>query len=491
MKIAFLKPPIGGIIGLEMITFVEPLGLECVAGGLEERGHDCRIVDLRIEGSEPGLQKATAFEPQIVGLQCNFTTERFRTIRLVRRVKDLMPGALIVVGGHDASRDPDWFMAEGVDLIVIGDGEEVMPQLVEAYEKGADWKTVPGLMINAPSGPVKTEEAPARACIDDLPFPARHLIKDYASEYYINFRKPLALLETARGCPYRCNFCSVWKFHDKKFREKSPERVVQELQRVEADNIFITDDIFWMNQKRGHELARQIQAAGIKKHYTLQTRTDIICKFPELIEAWKGCGDMTIFLGLEKIDDAGLASVNKKNNAENNERALDILKDLGVGYTPNFIVDPSWDRQQFDDLKRWVDKTGAYNSGFSVLTPLPGTDLWDEVKADVNTEDWELFDITHAVLPTKLPIKEFYAEYAGLWKHATDVRYKLNGRMKTHLGIVYALASGRLTLKALRKGMRMGSVLGHPESFLRAHGESDKRLRDFADLIAKTDADAA
>ena len=110
---------------------------------------------------------------------------------------------------------------------------------------------------------------------------------------------------------------------------------------------------------------------------------------------------MTVFLGLEKIDDEGLSSVNKSNTAANNDRAIEILQDLGVGYTPNFIVDPSWERKDFDRLKRWIDRTGAFNSGFSILTPLPGTDLWDEVKNDVVTEDWELFDIGHTVLPTR------------------------------------------------------------------------------------------
>jgi len=247
MKISFLKPPIGGIIGLEMITFVEPLGLECVAGGLEDAGHTCQIVDLRIEGYEKGFAKLKAFEPAIVGLQCNFTTERFRALRLARRVKEEMPEVMVIIGGHDASRAPDWFLQPAIDVIVVGDGEEVMPELVEACEKKQELRRVPGLLINAPSGPIATGPAPARANIDNLPMPARHLIREYAGEYYINFRRPLALLETARGCPFKCNFCSVWKFHESTFREKSPDRVVRELLQIEAPNVFITDDIFWMN----------------------------------------------------------------------------------------------------------------------------------------------------------------------------------------------------------------------------------------------------
>jgi radical SAM superfamily enzyme YgiQ (UPF0313 family) len=476
MRVSFLKAPIGGIIGLEMITFVEPLGLECVAGGLELEGHSCQIVDLRIDGLQKGFAKLRAFEPDIIGLQCNFTTERFRMLRLARRAREEFPDALIVVGGHDASRDPQWFLRPDVDVIVVGDGEEVMPPLVDAWAKTRDLRKVVGLVINAPSGPIHTGPAPARRDLDELPFPARHLIRDYAGEYYINFRRPLALLETARGCPFKCNFCSVWKFHESTFREKSPQRVVDELAQVEAPNVFITDDIFWMNVKRGREMADALKASGIRKHYTIQTRSDIICKFPDLIEMWKDCGRMTVFLGLEKIDDAGLKGVNKKNTADNNNRAIRILQELGVGYTPNFIVDPTWDRDEFEKLKRWIDETGAYNSGFSVLTPLPGTDLWDETEGEIQTRDWELFDIAHTVLPTKLPLDEFYAEYAALWRHAVDVRYRIEGRMKTYLTLAAALATRKVTFSAMRKGMRMGNVLSSPTTFLRAHRESEERL---------------
>src|SRR6185295_3273546 len=387
MKIAFLKPPIGGILGLEMLTFVEPLGLECVAGGLEEAGHECLILDFRLEGTDAGLEKCRRFAPDVVGLQCNFTTERNRTLRLVHSVRRLLPGAFLIVGGHDASREPDWFTDPAIDAIVVGDGEEVMPQLLDALARGGDLEKVPGLALHRNGGTLSTGAAPARRDLDTLPMPARHLIKDYAPHYYINFRKPLALMETARGCPFKCNFCSVWKFHESTFREKSPERVVAELQAIEADSIFITDDIFWLDVNRGRELAKQIQAAGIKKYFTVQTRTDIICRHPELIEQWKGCGNLAIFLGVEAIDDEGLDAVNKKNKAINNARAIDILKELKVGFTSNFIVDPAWDRDDFAKLRNWIASTGAYNSGFSVLTPLPGTDLWDTARREVTTHD--------------------------------------------------------------------------------------------------------
>jgi radical SAM superfamily enzyme YgiQ (UPF0313 family) len=473
MRIAFLKPPIGGILGLEMLTFVEPLGPISVAACLEADGHVCKVLDLRIEGEEQGIALCRAWDPDIVGLQCNFTTERNRTIRLAQRIRREMPRAFVVVGGHDASRDPDWFKHECVDAIAVGDGEEVMPPLVDVLAHGGDLRKVPGLVVRDEDSWFATEPVTARPDLDAYPMPARHLIADYASRYYINFRKPLALMETARGCPYKCNFCSVWKFHESTFREKSPERVVKELQTIDAPNIFITDDIFWMNVKRGEEMAKQIKAAGIRKYFTVQTRTDIIVKFPHLVEMWKDCGNLAIFLGLESVTDEGLAAVNKKNKASNNVEAINILKDLGVGFTPNFIVDPAWDRDDFARLRDWIEQMGAYNSGFSILTPLPGTDLWDAAKQRVTTHDWEMYDIVHAVLPTRLPLDEFYDEYSGLWRHVLELRYRLRGKARTYIQLGAALATRKVTLSAVRKGMSLAKVFSKPDTFLRAHEALD------------------
>jgi radical SAM superfamily enzyme YgiQ (UPF0313 family) len=491
MRIAMLKPPIGGILGLEMLTFVEPLGFICIAGGLEQQGHECKVIDLRIDGEEYGLEQARDFAPEVVGLQCNFTTERFRTLKLAERLRRELPTAFILVGGHDASREPHWFERAEFDAVAIGDGEEVMPQLIEALEAGRDPGEVAGLRLRRGTEWRATGAAPARRDLDTLPMPARHLIAHYAPHYYINFRKPLALMETARGCPFKCNFCSVWKFHESTFREKSAARVVAELAEIEAENIFITDDIFWLDRIRGEELARAIKESGIRKYFTVQTRTDIICKFPHLIEMWKDCGDLAIFLGLESVTDAGLDAVNKSNTAANNVRAIEILKDLKVGFTPNFIVDPAWDREDFARLRNWIEETGAYNSGFSVLTPLPGTDLWDEVKHDVTTHDWEMYDIIHTVLPTKLPLEEFYEEYSALWRHALDVRYKMRGKMRTYVQMGAALASGRVSLGALKKGMNIAKVFSKPDTFLSAHRERNIGTSPLGDSVPSEPAHGA
>ena len=109
------------------------------------------------------------------------------------------------------------------------------------------------------------------------------------------------------------------------------------------------------------------------------------------------------------------------------------------------------------------------------MNPLPGTDLWETSKQDVTTRDWEMFDIVHAVLPTKLSLEEFYEEYSKLWNWSLQVRYKERGRLQTYLRLFGALVTGRVTMDAVRKGMNMAQVFSQPETFLQAHRESEIR----------------
>src|SRR6185295_12437477 len=166
MRVAFLKPPIGGILGLEMLTFVEPLGLICVAASLERDGHDCRVIDLRLEGEDQGLAACRRFAPDVVGLQCNFTTERRRALRLAHKVRAALPDAYIVIGGHDASREPDWFDDPVFDAVAVGDGEAVMPPLVAALAQGTDPAGVPGLVVRQGSDWIATGAQPPRGDLD-------------------------------------------------------------------------------------------------------------------------------------------------------------------------------------------------------------------------------------------------------------------------------------------------------------------------------------
>jgi len=141
--------------------------------------------------------------------------------------------------------------------------------------------------------------------------PARDLVERDRKRYHCLLFKPVWLVETARGCPFRCNFCSVWQLYGRSFRERSIAAVVDDFASV-GDCVFVADDLFWHHPARSLELAEALKKRGIRKRWLLvQTRTDIVCRSPQLLEAWRPIAkDFDIFFGLEAAsDDALLTTV--------------------------------------------------------------------------------------------------------------------------------------------------------------------------------------
>lgn len=412
MRVLLIQPGYRRSLGLRCISLIEPLGLEAVAAHLGD--HEVRILDLRLE--EDLENTVSSFRPQVCGINCSFTVDVYQTIAIAEFLKKNGESPLVFVGGHHASLNPQDFHRGAIDGVVIGEGESTFPELMATLDKGEDLIRVPGLALNRPAGQVIT---PPRLLIKDLDSlfpPARHLTDRYRDQYYLWFQKPIAALETARGCPYRCNFCSIWKFYRGSCRTKSPQKVVEELAGLPEENVLITDDNFLLSPSRAQEIARLIQEQSLKKRFTIQARSDTIARHPEVVALWREVGLQGVFIGFEKIQDPELQGLNKHSCAADNEQALQILREQGIEMMPSFIVDPDWDRADFERLRHYILQRRIYIPSLTILTPLPGTEFFDLVHERLVTRDYELFDLMHAVLPTRLNLPEFYRRFAGLYQ---------------------------------------------------------------------------
>ncbi|MCX8033119.1 MAG: B12-binding domain-containing radical SAM protein [Thermoleophilia bacterium] len=398
--------------GFRSMALVEPLGLEMIAGALHSE-HEVRIVDLLPRVS---LERAVeSFRPDACGISCSFTVDVGESLEIAKTVKTLWPRSFVFVGGHHASLSPGDFAVPWVDAVVLGEGEATTPHLLHALACGESLETVPGLVVNTERGQLPTGLRPLISNLDDLPFAARSLVSRWSRGYHLGLRGRLASIETSRGCPYRCTFCSVWRFHQGRVRFKSPERVVDELESIEMKNIFITDDNFLASIRRAERIADLLLERGVRKRYIFQARTDSVARHPETMAKLKEAGFVTVFLGLEKIDQGELQDIGKANTVETNEAALSVLKKVGMNTYGTLIVDPDYDERDFGRLRDYVRRHAIPNAWFTVLTPLPGTALFEQLQEALITRDWELFDLAHAVLPTKLGLEKFYREYARLY----------------------------------------------------------------------------
>ena len=155
----------------------------------------------------------------------------------------------------------------------------------------------------------------------------------------------------------------------------------------------------------GEAIARR----GIRKQFYLETRGDVLLRNKDVFRFWKTLGLQYMFLGVEAIDEEGLKRFRKRVTLSKNFEALEFARSLGIMVAINLIADPSWDRRQFEVIRQWCLEIPEIVN-ISVNTPYPGTESWLTESRRVTSRDYRLFDIQHAVLPTKLPLAEFYGE---------------------------------------------------------------------------------
>jgi hopanoid C-3 methylase HpnR len=384
---------------------LEPLGLELVAAAARAAGHEVRLIDLQVEAHDDYFRALEDWRPDAVCFSGNYLANVPEIIDLAKDAKALLPRCFVFVGGHSVSfiaRDLLGHAEGAVDCVLKGEGEASVSVLLEAAQAGGIDR-VPGAVTADGEGP------PPRfvASLDEVR-PARSLLR-HRRKYFIGTLDPCASVELARGCPWDCTFCSAWTFYGRSYRTAAPEAVVEELARLAEPGIFIVDDVAFVHERHGLEIGEAIARRGIRKQYYLETRGDVLLRHKEVFQLWRRLGLEYMFIGVEAIDEEGLQLYRKRISLDRTFEALEFARSLGIVVAINIIADPSWDRARFATVRQWCQEIPEVVN-ISVTTPYPGTEIWHKEQRRLTTRDYRLFDIQHAVLPTTLPLAEFYDE---------------------------------------------------------------------------------
>ncbi len=476
-RILLVKPDISDVsIGFTSLARVAPLELLMVAASVPE--HERYIVDMRLERPEAFEQIIEEFQPTIVGVTA-YSAEAKAAKELARRARAAVPEATVIMGGYHATMaTEDALLEPAIDLVVCAEAEETFPELVEALSTGADYREIRGIAYRSAEGVVQTPRRGQIKDLDTLPFPDWSLIARYQSEYYLNVMGTMASVESTRGCPYDCNFCSVWVFNNRRYRKKSPKRVLQELDNLPGSIqvAAFVDDEFWVDDKRALEIAALIGAKaedwkGKNWRYWAQVRTDDITRTPELVEEWAKVGMRVLLLGIESYKDDEIKELHhKRNTVAHAITALKTIREYGVEAWGCFIVNPEWEEQDFYDLIEFVRHHEIAFPQFTVLTPLPGTVLTNQLAAsgqlDLANLQHQLLDFLHAAQTTKLPLRRFYELMAELYEKTS---------MGANLGTYRrAVRNGVISREWLRSemGQRVSAFFGQltkVEAYLKVH----------------------
>jgi hopanoid C-3 methylase len=408
MKVLGVHP--GPLMYTKIFLRLEPLGLELVAAAARAVGHQVRLIDLQVESHRDLLRLVAEWRPDVVAFSCNYLANIPEIVDLAKAVKASLPRTIVCVGGHSASFVGPAIIEHGagaIDCVLRGEGEAALPAQLDAASGGADLAGVPGAVTASGEGP-----PPSFVHSLETLLPARDLVR-HRHKYFLGVLDPCASVEFSRGCPWDCSFCSAWTFYGRSYRLVSPERCVEDLSRIGEPGVFIVDDVAFIHEQHGLELGEAIARAGIKKRYYLETRGDVLLRNKDVFRFWRRLGVAYMFLGLEAIDEEGLKKYRKRVPLGRNFEALEFARSLGIHLAINLIVDPDWDKERFQVLREWcLEQPEIIN--ISVNTPYPGTESWLTEERRLVTRDYRLFDIQHAVLPTKLPLPEFYEELVSL-----------------------------------------------------------------------------
>jgi hopanoid C-3 methylase len=409
MRILLIRPPVPKhTIGLKHIMICEPLELEYVAAGLH--GHELQILDMILEtGLEARLR---AFQPDVVGTS-SYITGVNEVIRICRTVKRWNPACHTVVGGVQAAQAPEDFLDNSVDVIVRGDGATAMPKVIRALEEGEDVRLLPGIAVPKSDGTLHLgPAAPYMPKADDLPLPDRSLVRHLRHRYYYLTHRPVATMKTTWGCWYRCNFCYTWRITEGTPFSRSAESIMAELRTIEADEIYIVDDIFLINPVRLRKLGELMRREGIRKTFLVYARADFIAKHEDLVAEWAELGLKAVFVGLEASTNAELDSMNKETSVDENIEAIRVLQRNRVDVYGSLIPHPDYTVEDWRRLRRFIRESGLYYVNISPLVPLPGTAeyLRYEDRLTVPRRAHGLWDLSHAVIGTQLPLKEYYKQ---------------------------------------------------------------------------------
>jgi anaerobic magnesium-protoporphyrin IX monomethyl ester cyclase len=369
-----------------------PLGVGYIAASLQKAGHAVHLIDCTFLDKKEALRRALAVEAEVVGIYC-MATMRDECFWFAQQLHAHC--RLLVAGGPLPTCDPEPFL-DYFGVVVRGEGEQTVQELLRAYEDASDLGTIDGIVyrtVGSGTEKAKTIYTPEREFtkeLDLLPFPARGLLPN---DSYIRFGRKkygysITTVMSTRGCPFCCEFCSNVVFGGS-YRERSPQNVVDEICEALAmgyERISFTDDVFTMKKDRLIRVCQEIQRRGLQFNWECLGRVDAL-DYPAALEM-KAAGCIRIFFGIESGDDQVLELMNKKITTDEARRAVEAAHRAGLQVGAFFILCYPGDT---DDtvLKtlHFAPSLPLDYLGLSMPYPLPGTELYKRTK-DRITRAW-------------------------------------------------------------------------------------------------------
>ncbi|HBE03323.1 MAG: B12-binding domain-containing radical SAM protein [Spirochaetes bacterium GWF1_41_5] len=362
-----------------------PLNLLYIASTLKEAGHEVGFVDASVDPSSYKTIENNGFPFDIVILLSS--TNSFKMdIKIIKEIKQARREIKSILFGSHPTFMPGYCLNEDtVDIIVRGEPEFIIRDLLNELKNGSDqWKKVKGIGYRENGNNCLNAAYPLIDNLDELPMPDRTFLP--AGIDYFNpviKRMPYTTMQTSRGCPAKCNFCTVPFFFGNKFRFKSVEKVMEEFRHIISlgyREVFIRDETFTAYKKRNIEICRRMIDEKMDLTWIANARADMIDK--ETMEIMKKAGCHMIKFGVESGVQEILDNIKKGIRVEDTRNALKWCRETGIDAHGHVMLGcPGESKETIEQTIKFVREINPYTASFGIHTPYPGTELFNKVAA--------------------------------------------------------------------------------------------------------------
>jgi anaerobic magnesium-protoporphyrin IX monomethyl ester cyclase len=428
VRVMLIRPPAVHSVESEVPEAVEaenlsypPLALLSIAQFLLSKSdHEVKLLDAQLDNVDYDQMEQLVREwaPDVIGVTA-FTVQLVDVHKTIQACKKAGVKRVVVGGPHVNDFPQECRDLPGVDAVVKGEGQQPMLDLVNCWAKGEEAKGMPGIMAHK-DDPVPQEDVYFSNDLDDYPIIDRTL-SDYKRYYDVMGAGGIfTTMISSRGCPYRCTFCNTPRH---RYRVATPGRVCDEIaacMELGIKEIYFVDDTFNITNKRVHELCDEIIARGLEFSWTVRFRVKGVDR--PLLEKMKAAGCSRIQFGVEQGTEEGLLRLKKDVTSREIEHAFALCREIGIRTVAYFMIGTPVERSRQDvlDTIEYSIKLKPDFVMYNILTPFPGTTLYDEGMRDgvLDFDPWLKF--------MRAPTEAFKAQVWDEYFTREELRQLLN-----------------------------------------------------------------
>jgi anaerobic magnesium-protoporphyrin IX monomethyl ester cyclase len=406
-----------------------------IASFLRRENFKVKLIDCTFRDRKSVVKEIVELRPEIVGIYSMYSMENdsIELARNIRKVTDLL-----IAGGPLPTAEPSSFFHD-FDLVVVGEAENTMLEVVNAYSENEDPKMVSGVIFQEGSNTYHTGKSKSIDNLDSIPFPARGLFNNdsYKRYYKSHFGYTMTSMISSRGCPFRCDFCSRPIFKEG-FRSRSYNNIVDEMESImdmEYDMIWFADDCFTISKDRVVKICNEIIRRELDVKWQCLSRVDAMDL--EMASKMRAAGCQRVYFGIESGDQRTLHLMKKDIDLQTARSAVYNAKKAGIETGAFLILGyPGESEEMILNTIHFGTSLPLDYLSFTLPYPIPGTGLYEKVKGDLIEPRKRRIKLIEQTLQFKSQFSEFKLKFAILKgtvqfrirKYFGELGYKLFGR---------------------------------------------------------------